>query len=568
MKQIERTLIRTAVGAVLAGKVQPSAFDGTQQLREKRMSENKPEKLRPFTTAPDSSKSWLSDTLRTLSPSLIFGFALRWVWMYAVIYSAFPSFFISNEATVYMDYPPGNISTIFFIATTFAMGALGEKITFVIRQRNVQLFIAALLSAGTAFFFFSEQFFVVPVTVLAEMVIGAASGFLMLIWGEAYRRREPPAIVLNSILGISGGLVLFRLIIYLLSPFLSCLAFTLIPLAEIAFLLSALHGSKALIHPQQFTIEADGSKIAAPGLLEIPTFHKLRVRKSQFLVRMGFPFLLFGLALGVLCQHVFGFVTDLGNKALSDVLVTTFLPGCIGLVLVLAFLRKTRDENYGSYYRYFIPILGILVLLTTFEGLGLAGSVFGLTAYLCFEFMMWVECCIISHRYRISPILVTGFGRAFLVVGMFLADNLLPLAPFSSTFSSYSATAYTFIIVGIITGYFLLPHKKDIKAMSILDYPESSSIAQPGESDPDAKDRRFIARCNHVANTYLLSSRETEVFYLLAKGRNAAHIAKTLYISEGTVHTHTWRIYKKLDVHSQQELMDMVDAPLSDKQSA
>jgi DNA-binding NarL/FixJ family response regulator len=50
-----------------------------------------------------------------------------------------------------------------------------------------------------------------------------------------------------------------------------------------------------------------------------------------------------------------------------------------------------------------------------------------------------------------------------------------------------------------------------------------------------------------------------DVFYLLAKGRTAAYISQKLYIAEGTVNTHTWRIYKKLNIHSQQELIELVD---------
>ena len=49
------------------------------------------------------------------------------------------------------------------------------------------------------------------------------------------------------------------------------------------------------------------------------------------------------------------------------------------------------------------------------------------------------------------------------------------------------------------------------------------------------------------------------MFFLLAKGRNAAYVQKELVISEGTVRTHMRNIYRKLDVHSQQELMDLVD---------
>jgi DNA-binding CsgD family transcriptional regulator len=71
---------------------------------------------------------------------------------------------------------------------------------------------------------------------------------------------------------------------------------------------------------------------------------------------------------------------------------------------------------------------------------------------------------------------------------------------------------------------------------------------------------RFKRKCMVVANTYLLSRKETEVLFLLAKGRNAAAIQEILYIAAGTANTHMRHIYRKLDVHSQQELIELVES--------
>lgn len=71
---------------------------------------------------------------------------------------------------------------------------------------------------------------------------------------------------------------------------------------------------------------------------------------------------------------------------------------------------------------------------------------------------------------------------------------------------------------------------------------------------------RFRAKCETVANTYLLSRRETEIIFFLAKGHNAAYIQEKLYISEGTAKTHIRHVYKKTNVHSQQELMRLVES--------
>jgi DNA-binding CsgD family transcriptional regulator len=62
-----------------------------------------------------------------------------------------------------------------------------------------------------------------------------------------------------------------------------------------------------------------------------------------------------------------------------------------------------------------------------------------------------------------------------------------------------------------------------------------------------------------IANTYLLSRREVDVLECLARGRNASYICKHLYIAEGTAKTHIRHIYRKLNVHSQPELIELVE---------
>lgn len=79
-------------------------------------------------------------------------------------------------------------------------------------------------------------------------------------------------------------------------------------------------------------------------------------------------------------------------------------------------------------------------------------------------------------------------------------------------------------------------------------------------AEPPSKKRsgRFRTQCETIANRYLLSRRETEVLFLLAKGYNAAYIQKKLCITQSTAKTHIYHIYQKLDIHTQQELLAMV----------
>ena len=89
-------------------------------------------------------------------------------------------------------------------------------------------------------------------------------------------------------------------------------------------------------------------------------------------------------------------------------------------------------------------------------------------------------------------------------------------------------------------------------------FAEETAAPAPADDTPAARGR-FRQRCEIVASTYLLSRRESEVMYYLARGYKSSHIQQQLYISEGTAKTHIRHIYRKLNIHSQQGLIHLID---------
>lgn len=84
-----------------------------------------------------------------------------------------------------------------------------------------------------------------------------------------------------------------------------------------------------------------------------------------------------------------------------------------------------------------------------------------------------------------------------------------------------------------------------------------AEVVAKAASDAEDVERRAL---EVMAQRYRLSPRERDVFYLLARGRNADYIHDKLGMAHSTAKTHTTNIYRKFDVHSRQELMDLVDA--------
>ena len=74
----------------------------------------------------------------------------------------------------------------------------------------------------------------------------------------------------------------------------------------------------------------------------------------------------------------------------------------------------------------------------------------------------------------------------------------------------------------------------------------------------------YKRKCAQATKSFDLTPRESEILFFLAKGRNAKYIADQLYVAERTVKTHTYHIYQKMGIHSQQELIDIVENEKAD----
>lgn len=79
-------------------------------------------------------------------------------------------------------------------------------------------------------------------------------------------------------------------------------------------------------------------------------------------------------------------------------------------------------------------------------------------------------------------------------------------------------------------------------------------------ADDDMRKLRWRVVVEQMAQEHGLTMREAEVLLLMSKGRNARGIADELDISYNTARTHVRNIYTKLDVHSQNALVNTVES--------
>jgi len=149
---------------------------------------------------------------------------------------------------------------------------------------------------------------------------------------------------------------------------------------------------------------------------------------------------------------------------------------------------------------------------------------------------------------------VASWERLFDTLGLFLG---ISLATF--TFSTHSP--FIISLVYCVLLYLVLIVIALYAGSVIFDYEnfiQNTDTLQPilianEEKKPWGKKIELVAKRSN------LTSRQREVLHYVARGHNAEHIAKEMYLSLATVKSHIYAIYKKTHVHSQQELINIVE---------
>ncbi|MDR1358746.1 MAG: LuxR C-terminal-related transcriptional regulator, partial [Coriobacteriales bacterium] len=194
--------------------------------------------------------------------------------------------------------------------------------------------------------------------------------------------------------------------------------------------------------------------------------------------------------------------------------------------------------------------------------------------YTLFEILIWVILSEVAKRFQYTSVQVFGFGRSLVLAGGIIIGILLSRVLSNidvldmQTLVFISAIAVSLIIVSqnyILTDHVLEtfegnPRNEPYEPLASRTDTKDAHPSATEEGSPTERRTRIPlrARCQLIGEYYKLSAREIDVFHLLACGRNAARVQEELIISPGTVNTHTRHIYQKLDIHTQQELIDLM----------
>lgn len=211
-------------------------------------------------------------------------------------------------------------------------------------------------------------------------------------------------------------------------------------------------------------------------------------------------------------------------------------------------LLSTKDLNFAASYRVTTASLGFIYLLMPIVSLGsLIADLAALISYSVLTMITWVMIVRIVGRYRLPAQFVLGLGMGVYYGGMLIGE--FSGAVYASFFAitPKAISFITLICVGLVFfGYLFLFNEQAMDRLM---------------NDRDKQGpKRFAQRCGEVSKAYGLSPREEEIMVLVMKGRSNPRIQETLGLTAGTVNSHLSHLYRKLNVHDKQSLIDLVES--------
>ncbi len=492
-----------------------------------------------------------------LESPLVIGFSIHLCWLILLVAPTLLTKAYVQDLSLNSCFALNECFFATFAIGCFVIGAIREVITYYLRKKLVHFLIGLAGSLCLAGLFTSESMlpsgFAYIVLYTTTLLSGFFCAITTLIWGEAARRRKLKTLALTSIISLLLAGIIIVVFAYLIQQ--SFEIFTVVaclcPLISVIFMYKAQHDNESYLKPQEFVTSKDGTMRAKEGRTWFETTHELRISRRGFALKLGKSALPFGIAIGLLMTQMLENY-EASFESLTSLVIHSILPlAGVTIFVILYFVRSSKDDQSVSVQSA-LPFFEAFLLISICGTYALEAQ----EAVLCLGVaLLWMYPTEITQQYRITPMLTFGFFMGFFAIGMGISVLIAWLIPPFSTLWPWPIIACALMY---LLGCATLITDQQMRSIAIIKRPSENANDQEKEVS-DSNKRPFYERCQLTADIFLLSHRELEILALLAKGRNAAFIQQELVISEGTVRTHMRNIYHKLGVHSQQELINLVE---------
>lgn len=555
-----------------------------------------------FASSSELAPTRLGMTIEEQWPALKlvgFGFYYAWIW---VSYNSNVLVFPSAAS----DLPPDTIS-LTYLVSTLALGvalvllSLVRPLTRRLVGSNLLLIaVAVVVGAATVGTYASSSLGADAnlYLIVSAALTGAGTSVIVLRFGVVYSKAPAREAAMYTAASFVFAAMIYFMAVGLPDP-VGMVFTALLPVLAVV---------STLTNPE-WSDEGEGGRPEGPVPLR-RFFVRLLVAVAVFSVVVG-------VSRGFSVPH--SSISSLNADGALIIFSTAVVAGV--LFVVVGLLRRQFDVS-RLYYPIIIAVAAGILVTPLLGGTGF-GSQFITVAYNCFVLVIWCLLAYVAYSSRLSPILVFGLGRGASALGTtfgWLAgleivrsqgDGSLSLEVISVAMVFALLVVSMLVLNDRLIGDALRPEERirgdaaEVPAQGAGSAGEAAfadrrgaedrrsaadgegawdggvgrggagemgevgemggagaSLADGSPGDAAMGERRpgpYRMRCDAVAERYGLSPRERDVFDLLVRGRSIDYIAQNLTISFNTAKSHIRHIYVKADVHSRQELIDLID---------
>lgn len=472
------------------------------------------EAVRPGSRPPGPMFPWLPAI-----PAFFLGLGAYRAWIEIAFVGSFVEFPAAKVAS-------HDLFDIVMVATMFLCALLAKKTGPYFGRKPLYVFSGLALCVATvgmfASFAFPDQASLIGG--IAAFFGGAGIAIVILLWSELYGCLNPFRVALYY----SASMIVAAFIVYLcrglLLPWLSVVMFAL-PVVSVA--------------------------AVAAGFRSLPTAELPAVQPMKF----SFPWKI------VLLMAIYAFAYGLKESSMYQ---STFGPHsafgtlAVAAIVFVGVIARGGKFDFGIVYRIALPLMVAAFLILPNVGfLTKAMSDFCTSAsYTAFSILIMLIMANLSYRYGVSAIWLFGLERGVRALFSLLGrqtETVLSSTGLGAAGSDFVVSGL--VVIMVVAATMILFSEKELSSRWGV------SFLGGGETPADTavvKKQELANRCQALARKHGLSPREEEVLLLLAQRKTVGSIERELFIANGTAKTHIRHIYRKLDIHSRDELTDLL----------
>lgn len=456
-------------------------------------------------------------------PSVFLGLGLYRAWIEITFVGSFAELPLHDVMMYGASFSVRDVFDATMAVVALLCASTARRIGPFFNKRLVFAISGTLLVASTAAVFATGM---APgladiLSIPAAIAGGAGIALLILLWSELYGCLNPLRVATYYALSIVAGGV----VVYIWR----------------GFMLPWLFVMTALLVPASLLC-------VAAGFRRIPESERPRTARTKLSVPWK----------AVLLMATYAFAYGLlENVTYAGYFGPHSAPGAViaGAVLFFAAAARGKRFDFGIIYRLALPLtVAALLVIPALNVFGAAvGSFCASAGYTAQSVLVMVIIANLCYRYGASAIWLFGIERGVRQISMLAGRAVSEQAPLFGSDGEIVVAALT--VVAVVAATMIAISEKGLSSNwgAVMEKHGDGTGASPAE-----RKNELSARVAKTARACKLSAREEEVLLLLAQRKTVGIIERELFIANGTAKAHVRHIYRKLDIHTRQELFDML----------